>query len=62
MLECVGSATTSILVNDSPTDEFSMERGLRQGGPLSSFLFFACCGGYEYINEANGSFKNLYRL
>lgn len=29
MLECVGSATTSILVNGSPNDEFPMESGLR---------------------------------
>jgi len=49
MLECVGSATTSILVNDSPTDEFSMERGLRQGGPLSSFLFLLVVEGMNIL-------------
>ncbi|GKC24381.1 hypothetical protein Tco_1026531 [Tanacetum coccineum] len=30
----------SILVNGSPSAEFKMERGIRQGDPLSSFLFF----------------------
>ena len=29
MSECVGTATTSILVNGCPTEEFSIERGLR---------------------------------
>jgi len=35
--ECIGTATA--LVNGSPTDEFSMKRGLRQGDRLTPFLF-----------------------
>jgi hypothetical protein len=31
MRECVCTATASVLVNGSPTDEFPLERGLRQG-------------------------------
>ncbi|GJV35971.1 RNA-directed DNA polymerase, eukaryota [Tanacetum coccineum] len=33
------SAMASILVNGSPTEEFSFHRGLRHGDPFSSFLF-----------------------
>ena len=36
---CLISYHTSILVNGSPTQEFIMQRDIRQGDPLSPFLF-----------------------
>nr|GEV04155.1 RNA-directed DNA polymerase, eukaryota [Tanacetum cinerariifolium] len=36
---CLHSSKGSILVNESPTGEFHFRRGLKQGDPLSSFLF-----------------------
>ncbi|XP_039688712.1 uncharacterized protein [Medicago truncatula] len=38
-MECITTATTSVLVNGCPTDEFNLEKGLRQGDPHSLFLF-----------------------
>ncbi|GKB28399.1 RNA-directed DNA polymerase, eukaryota [Tanacetum coccineum] len=36
---CLNSAKGSILVNGSPSSEFSFHKGLKQGDPLSLFLF-----------------------
>nr|GEX27833.1 RNA-directed DNA polymerase, eukaryota [Tanacetum cinerariifolium] len=36
---CFKSSRGSILVNGSPTKEFDFGRGLKQGDPLSSFIF-----------------------
>ncbi|GKV49682.1 hypothetical protein SLEP1_g56420 [Rubroshorea leprosula] len=39
ILECLSTAKVSVLVNGSPTKEFEMGKGLRQGDSLSPFLF-----------------------
>ncbi|GJT78359.1 putative RNA-directed DNA polymerase, eukaryota, reverse transcriptase zinc-binding domain protein [Tanacetum coccineum] len=36
---CLHSAYASVVINGSPTKEFKIEKGLRQGDPLSPFLF-----------------------
>ncbi|XP_057720156.1 uncharacterized protein LOC130934618 [Arachis stenosperma] len=38
-MECVTTASISLLINESSSKPFKMERGLRQGDPLSLFLF-----------------------
>lgn len=39
VLSCVSSATASILVNGSPSPPIKLQKGFRQGDPLSPFLF-----------------------
>ncbi|GJX08249.1 RNA-directed DNA polymerase, eukaryota, reverse transcriptase zinc-binding domain protein [Tanacetum coccineum] len=39
ILSCLRSARGSVIVNGSPTCEFQFYKGLKQGDPLSSFLF-----------------------
>ncbi|MCH81219.1 cysteine-rich receptor-like protein kinase, partial [Trifolium medium] len=50
--ECVCTASASVLVNGSPTDKFSLERGLRQGDPLSPFLFLIAAEGLNVLMHA----------
>jgi hypothetical protein len=39
IMACVSTARLSVLINGSPTSEFTASRRLRQGDPLSLFLF-----------------------
>lgn len=46
---CLESSFVSVLVNGSPTDEFKMEKGVRQGDPLAPFLFLIVAEGLNGI-------------
>ena len=43
--ECISTVSYSILVNGEPKGEISLIRGIRQGGPLSPYLFLLCLEG-----------------
>lgn len=59
---CISSASTSILVNGSPTQEIKFSRGIRQGDPLSPFLFLIVADGLNVaMKEVRemGAFKGV---
>ncbi|GAU47989.1 hypothetical protein TSUD_272340 [Trifolium subterraneum] len=59
IMEFVSSASASVLVNGCPTDEFTLERGLRQGDPLSPFLYLLAAEGLHVMMDAAVS-NHLY--
>ncbi|XP_071728387.1 uncharacterized protein [Rutidosis leptorrhynchoides] len=57
---CLKSASVSILVNGSPTHEFLLGRGVRQGDPLSPFLYILAAEGLNILTKA-GLERNLFK-
>ncbi|GAU42670.1 hypothetical protein TSUD_106440 [Trifolium subterraneum] len=61
---CIFESSMSVLVNGSPTADFKVGRGLRQGDPLSPFLFLIVAEGLTGLMRKAvelGKFKE-YRI
>jgi hypothetical protein len=58
MMACVSSVRYKVRFNSQETDTFTPTRGIRQGDPLSPYLFLLCAEGLssllQYEEEAGG--------
>ena len=48
IMSCISSTNISILVNRGMLDAFEPSRGIRQGDPLSPYIFILCM---EYLSH-----------
>ena len=62
LLKCVRSTSFSILVNGQPTRQFYPTRGLRQGDPLSPFLFIICAEGLSSLLRDAEAKKEIHGI
>ncbi|GMJ02407.1 hypothetical protein HRI_003909900 [Hibiscus trionum] len=59
VLRCITTVSYSVVINGSVGESFTPSRGLRQGNPLSPFLFVICSEGLSALLRQAASVDNI---
>jgi hypothetical protein len=62
IMKCVSIVSFSILINANPTKPFYPQRGLRQGDPLSPYLFILCADVFSALISKAQSNKLIHGI
>ena len=62
MMMCVTMVSYSVLINGEPKGRIVPTRGLRQGDPISPYLFLLCVGGLSVMLRRDDNGEYLRRI
>lgn len=59
---CISTVSCKILINGQPSKGFAPEKGLRQGDPLSPYLFIICADVLSGLLKKEAAEKMIHGL